>query len=69
MSENSFDKNSFNKKKYKNIRKKNIQKIKKKKKSIKEKRVTGLEPETNRSKTHDLDIEIIGTQIEKKLPL
>ena len=42
-------------KKYKNIRKKSIQKTKKKKKSIKEKRVTGLEPETNRPTAHDLD--------------
>ena len=41
-------------KKYKNIRKKSIQKTKKKK-SIKEKRVTGLEPETNRPRAHDLD--------------
>ena len=39
-------------KKYKNIRKKVFKKLGKK--SIKEKHVTGLEPETNRSKAHDL---------------
>ena len=36
-------------KKYKNIRKKKYSCVKKKKKSIKEKHVTGLEPETNRA--------------------
>ena len=45
--------NSFNKKKYKNIRKKSIQKIKKK--IVQQKRVTGLEPGTNRSEARDLD--------------
>ena len=40
-------------KKYKNIRKKSIRVLRKK--SIKEKHVTGLEPETNRAKAHDLD--------------
>ena len=39
-------------KKYKNIRKKYLCV---KKKSIKEKHVTALEPETNRAKAHDLD--------------
>ena len=49
------------KKKYENIRKKSIRVLRKKKhkksikKSIKEKHVTGLEPETNRAKAHDLD--------------
>ena len=41
-------------KKYKNIRKKSIR-VLRRKKSIKEKHVTGLEPETNRTKAHDLD--------------
>ena len=41
-------------KKYKNIRKKSIR-VLRKKKSIKEKHVTGLEPETNRAKAHNLD--------------
>ena len=41
-------------KKYKNIRKKSIR-VLRRKKSIKEKHVTGLEPETNRAKAHDLD--------------
>ena len=35
-------------KKYKNIRKKSIRVLRRRKKSIKEKHVTGLEPETNR---------------------
>ena len=42
--------NSVNNKKYKNIRKKVFKKLRRK-----EKCVTGLEPETNRSKAHDLD--------------
>ena len=41
-------------KKYKNIRKKSIR-VLRRKKSIKEKHVTGLEPETNRAKAHDLN--------------
>ena len=41
-------------KKYKNIRKKSIH-VLRRKKSVKEKHVTGLEPETNRAKAHDLD--------------
>ena len=45
--------NSFNKKKYKNIRKKVFKKLRKK--NVKQKRVTGLEPGTNRSEARDLD--------------
>ena len=41
-------------KKYKNIRKKSIR-VLRTKKSIKEKHLTGLEPETNMAKAHDLD--------------
>ena len=41
-------------KKYKNIRKKSIR-VLRRKKSLKEKHVTGFEPETNRAKAHDLD--------------
>ena len=40
---------------YKNIRKKVFKNLRRRKNSIKEKRVTGLEPETNRSEAHDLD--------------
>ena len=41
-------------KKYKNIRKKSIR-VLRRKKSIQEKHVTGLEPDTNMAKSHDLD--------------
>ena len=41
-------------KKYKNIRKKSIR-VLRRKKSMKEKHVPGLEPETNRAKAHDLN--------------
>ena len=48
--------NSFKiEKKYENVRKKSIHVLRRRKKSMKEKHVTGLEPETNMAKAHDLD--------------